>query len=271
MRLTTLIVLLLTTLGAFAAPPRTGIQDNLPVYVAGNVITSAEAAAIRARINNGLLTETFIPAGTRGRNYWVQQDGTLRSKDYAMEAFDVNEDGQSGRYARTDGYHIWLKSCDNLFVPTCQPKPPCPKSAPPPCAPPPPCDTINPVPPPCVPKPVVPLARLNPNPGPQLEKVCVALQPCAPSPCVKPCYQERVPAYGGIRLPSEVRTEQTLYFGYFSSQSLEDKTCGPGPNPPQPPPTCGPLPPGINPGNGHPINPPPSASGMVSDYVVPIR
>lgn len=253
MRIVVTIVLLLAALSAFAAPPRTGIQDNLSVYVAGGIITSAEATAIRARINNGLLVETFIPAGTRGTNYWVQQDGTLRSKSYAMEAFDVNEDNVSGRYARTDGCHIWLRSCDNLFVPAVQPPKPCPP-------PPPPCETINPVPPapqPVPPRPVVPLARLNPNPGPQLEKVSVTLQPCAPPPCPpKPCYQERVPAYGGIRLPSEVRTEQTLYFGWYSSQSLapKDETCGPYPGP-------GP----------HPPQPPPSAAGMVSDHVVPIR
>jgi hypothetical protein len=252
MRLTTLIALLLATLGAIAAPPRKGIQDNLATYVAGGVITQAEAKAIQTRINNGLLRDTFVPAGTRGTNYWVQQDGTLRSKQYAMEAFDVNEDNVSGRYARTDGCHIWLRSCDNLFVPAVQP----PKS----CPPPPPCDTITPIlPPPCVvpPRPVVPLARLNPNPGPQLEKIIVTLQPCAPPPCPpKPCYQERVPLYGGIRLPSEVRTEQTLYFGYYSSQSFapKDETCGPYPGP-------GP----------HPPQPPPSASGMVRDYVAPIR
>ena len=140
------ILLFLAALSAFAALPRTGIQRDLSVYVAGNIITPAEAVAIRTRINNGLLTETFVPAGTRGRNYWVTKEGALRWKEYAMEAFDTNEDGQSGRYARTDGCHIWLRSCDNLFVPVCQPKPPCPKP-PPPCAPPPPCDTVVPVPP----------------------------------------------------------------------------------------------------------------------------
>jgi len=154
MRPIMMLLLVAMSIAAFAAPPRVGIQQNLPVYVAGGVITQQEATAIQARINEGLLMETFVRAGEHGRNYWVTQNGQLRSKDYYVEPLDMNEDSVKGRYARTDGCHIWFggeqshRSCDNLFVPAYQPKPPCVKPTPPPSPPPqaPPTETIEPIP-----------------------------------------------------------------------------------------------------------------------------
>lgn len=245
-----LIALLLAALAtiAFAAPPRVGIQLNLPVYVRAGVFTQSEADAIQARINQGLLTETFVRAGEHGRNYWVTQSGQLRSKEYAVEALDTSEDLVRGRYARTDGCHIWFggeqsrRSCDNLFVPT--------YSAPPakveiPQLPPEmPRDTINPIPlpvPPPVPIVIIqrpPLARLCPGSGPQLEEVRIRLQP--PPPTVAYYLGERAPFYGGIRLPSEDRTEAAVYLGYYNSSSVTRQTCptdepGPCPGPIDPP------------------------------------
>lgn len=124
MRTLVVVIFIIVSMSiCFAAPPRCGIQQNLPVYAAGGVFTRAEANAIRQRIQKGLLMEVFVPAGTHGKNYWVTTGGKLRSKDYYVESLDTNEDFVKGRYARTDGYHTWFggesssRRCDNLWVP----------------------------------------------------------------------------------------------------------------------------------------------------------
>jgi hypothetical protein len=128
-KLTLIVLLFVAAMScALGAAPRTGIHLNLPVYVKAGVITETEANAIKDRIDRGLLRDTFLPVGTHGTNYWVTMAGELRSKDYYMEALETNEDNIGGRYARTDGCHIWLQPCDNLFVPVAKLPAPLPKT-----------------------------------------------------------------------------------------------------------------------------------------------
>jgi len=208
---------------ALATSLRRGIQTNLDTYVKAGVITSTEAAAIRERIVCGQLKDTFVLAGATGINYWVDQVGHLHSKRYAMEAFDTNEDGVGGREARTDGCHIWLKSCDNLFVPDQRVvKLPCPPP-PAPCAP-----TVERV----------------------VERTRTIFVQCPPPPAPPvsaPCYPQGYAQafnYGATVTLSQITVTGT-WERFIQSESRTPCPAPPGPTP------CPPLPPGVD----HPPQP----------------